>query len=442
MDAINEVLMPPQVKHLQVISYLVYFMLLLHLPYMGMVLGSSGLSAVYNRWKPDMSKDLIKMSMGNIWVWLGLGVLPAVTLAFLFKAMLFNTTIPIHMFMLRIIALLAVGFLLLTVYRKTGKTLIGFAGVAAIMGYCFHLINFMALLLFPEKWAFLKGPIPFPLFYITPLIQFGGFVLLTLIITGAGILFIYYRWPEKRLAQDVPYYNFLRYHGYGLVLVGSLFMPLVIFWDLYNAPGYSKSISVFVISGLIVIAVFLLLSAVAWMLKHYKNPVPRFSTAVFIIALALFGLVIGKDRTLQANASMDTMEALKMDAEKVRGEEEAKREEIYSKSMVPDEKLGESIYNELCTACHAFDKKIMGPPLNSVLPKYIDKQDALISFIKNPVKVDPAYPAMANPGLSTIKVKSVVKYLMNRFKPQDKPGTENKEVKDETKETPKQENKE
>jgi cytochrome c len=317
------------------------------------------------------------------------------------------------------------GFLLLTVYKKTAKTLIGLAGAAFIMGYCFHLVNFMALLLFPEKWAFLNGPIPYPLFYITPLIQFGAFFMLTLIITGAGILFIFYRWPEKKLAEDVPHYHFLRYHGYGLVLAGALLMPLFLFWDLYNLPGYSKSVGVFALSGLIIVAVFLLLSAVAWMLKHYKNPVPRFGIAVFIIAVALFGLAIGKDRTLQANANLESIEALTMDAEKARNDIVLKREELYSKSMEPDEKLGESIFNELCTACHAFDKKVMGPPFDSVLPKYIDKQDELISFIKNPTKKDPAYPAMANPGLTTIKVKSVVKFLMKRYKPDEETKDQN-----------------
>ena len=123
-------------------------------------------------------------------------------------------------------------------------------------------------------------------------------------------------------------------------------------------------------------------------------------------------MVIGKDRMLQANASRETFAVLASDAEKARNEVVAQREELYSQAMKIDEKMGEKIYNEICTACHSFDQIILGPAFNDVLPKYIEKQDELISFIRNPTKIDPQYTAMPNPGLTTIQTKSVVKFLM------------------------------
>ncbi|NIM11704.1 MAG: hypothetical protein GTO45_06390 [Candidatus Aminicenantes bacterium] len=428
MDAVNNLLTPPGFKFLHLISYLVYFMLLFHLPYMGMVLGSSVFSVAYRKWKPELSNDFIKLALGETakpWIWIGFGLLPPVSLAFLYKLLLFNTPISIHLYLLRILVLLVVGFVLLTFYSTAEKWLVpkilknknlvllaGGAAVLLLMGYCFHLVNLMALLVFPEKWPFLKFLVPFPLFSITPVIHFGGFLFLSFIMTGAAILFFYYKWPERRLSEDTPHYNFLKYHGYGLLLAGALLMPLVIFWDLYTLPGYSLSISVFVISALIVLVLFLILAAAAVMIKNYNTPVPRFSVIVFLLALLLFGLVIGKDRTLQANSSRETIAVLTSDAQKARNEIIAQREEIYAKSMKIDEKLGEQIYNERCTACHSFDRKIYGPPFNSVLPQYINKQDELIAFLKNPKRVNPEYPAMPNPGLTTIQIKSVVKFLM------------------------------
>jgi len=413
MDAINEFLVPTT-KYLHLVSYLVYFMLLVHLPYMGMVLGSSVFSLAYSKGKPEVSKDFMRLAIGKPRIWFAFGLLPLASLAFLYKMLLHNTPVQIHLYLLRLLGILALGFILLTLYTMGIKwnTLAGAGGVLVVLFYCFHFVNLMALLIFPEKWPFIKGPIPFPLFSITPIIHFGGFLCLSLIITGAAVLFFYYKWPEKRLPANTPHYSFLKYHGYGLLLAGSLLMPVVIFWDLYTLPGYSLSIGVFVISVFIIITLFLLLTAAVVMIKNYRTPIPRFSVISFLLALLLFGLVIGKDRTLQANASLETIAVLESDALKARKEVISQREDIYSKAMKIDEKLGEQIYNERCTSCHSFDQKRLGPPFNTVLPKYKEKQDDLIAFIKSPTKINPQYPAMPNPGLTMIQIKSVVKFLM------------------------------
>jgi cytochrome c len=368
------------------------------------------------------------MGKSRVWLMIAFGLLPPVSLAFLYKMLLYNTPIAIHVYLLRILGILVIGFILLSLYsflrepfeKKNPKLgtlvlLAGAGGVLLVLLYCFLFIDLLALLIFPEKWWFIKLPIPYPLFSITPLIQFAGFLLLSLVITGAAILFFYYKWPEKRLSEDTPHYTFLKYHGYGLLLAGALLLPLFIFWDLATLPGYSLSMIVFILAGLTAAVLSFLGWAAVSMIRHTKkNPqaLPRHSVPVFLLALLLFGLVIGKNHALRANASRETITVLVSDAQKTRNEIISQREEIYAKNMVIDEKLGEQIYNERCTACHLFDKKIIGPPFNSVLPKYINKKDELAAFIKNPVKVDPAYPAMPNPGLTTIQIKSVVKFLM------------------------------
>jgi len=425
MDAINVLLNPPTFKYLSLISYLVYFMLLFHLPYLGMVLGSSLLSLVYARQKPEVSKDFIGLAMGRPAIWIGFGLLPVAGLAFLLKMQFFNTPIAIHLYLFRLLVILTFGFILLNLYlicrrwcenneQNIGiKTiLVGASGVLILFFYSFHFINLLSLTIFPEKWEFLKLPIPFPLFDIIPIIHYGGFFCLSLIITGTALLFFYFRWPEKRLPEAVPHYFFLKYHGFGLLLAGTLLMPLTVFWELYTLPAYSLSIGVFIISGLIITILFILLALVVSMIKNYNRPMPFRIVFSFIMALLLFGLVIGKNQTLRFNSSRETIAVLKSEALKNRKDIIDQREELYSKAMVIDEKAGEKIYNNICTACHSFDKKILGPPLNEVLPKYSSNQDELMAFLKNPKKIDPKYPAMPSPGLSTIQIKSVVKFLM------------------------------
>jgi cytochrome c len=82
---------------------------------------------------------------------------------------------------------------------------------------------------------------------------------------------------------------------------------------------------------------------------------------------------------------------------------------------VPVEINGEEIYNVKCGSCHKFDRKLVGPPHNKVIPKYIGKEAELVAFIRNPGKIDPEYPAMPNPGLKPAEAKAVAEYLMSTF---------------------------
>ena len=58
----------------------------------------------------------------------------------------------------------------------------------------------------------------------------------------------------------------------------------------------------------------------------------------------------------------------------------------------------------------------MGPPHNEVVPKYFGKEKELITYIRNPSKIDPNYPPMPNPGLKPNEVKAVVDYVLEQVK--------------------------
>jgi cytochrome c len=77
---------------------------------------------------------------------------------------------------------------------------------------------------------------------------------------------------------------------------------------------------------------------------------------------------------------------------------------------------GEEIFTIRCASCHKWDQKLVGPAYKDVLPKYEGKEAQLIAFIRNPVKVDPAYPSMPNPGLKPNEADAVAKYLLATYK--------------------------
>ena len=55
-----------------------------------------------------------------------------------------------------------------------------------------------------------------------------------------------------------------------------------------------------------------------------------------------------------------------------------------------------------------------------VNPKYAGKEAQLIAFIRNPVKVDPAYPQMPNPGLKPNEADAIAKYLLETYDEKNK----------------------
>ena len=50
-----------------------------------------------------------------------------------------------------------------------------------------------------------------------------------------------------------------------------------------------------------------------------------------------------------------------------------------------------------------------------VLPKYDGKEAQLVAFIRNPGKIDPAYPPMPNPGLRPNEAEAVAEYLLKTY---------------------------
>ena len=80
-------------------------------------------------------------------------------------------------------------------------------------------------------------------------------------------------------------------------------------------------------------------------------------------------------------------------------------------ALVVDPAVGERVFNEVCSTCHRMDERLVGPPLATVLQKYPDP-DALVSFLRSPTKVDPAYPPMPVPAISLSEMKSVAAFLL------------------------------
>jgi cytochrome c len=235
---------------------------------------------------------------------------------------------------------------------------------------------------------------------------------LSVIFTGAFYYFIYFKWPDTVLPENHPGAPRLRLISLSMVLAGLVPLPLLLIWDLAMLPSFSLNFTIFLICIiLLILTLILALSS----LSLIRSRTVRHATLLIAGATLLFTLVLIKNQMLAAQSNLEQQTLLSAHVHKIQDDWAAERESKRSSSMAVDSKLGERIFNERCTACHQFSQKVVGPAYNDVLPKYVNDPAALESFIRNPVKVDPNYPAMPNQGLNLREVKAVSAYLLEEY---------------------------
>lgn len=296
------------------------------------------------------------------------------------------------------------GLLLLSLYRRCFESgeqrhslepALGLAGIPLVLLSFFLLCSMEGLLIMPEKWPFLKPGLMYLSWSGTA--RFIEFTLLSLSATGAVVLLLGCR-PERQAES----FEGIRKGGASMTLFFLLPLPPVMLFGLYNLPGIALSASVYALS-----AVSLMTSAGTALLLVESFRTDRWRPrAVFVLIMALFLLWILGAHFERENAITELT---------VTGPIEAPRK-VPAVERVPaadeKEKQGQEIFERICSRCHRFDQKLVGPPLNSVLPAYRGDVEALKAFIRQPVKKNPDYPAMPQLGLQEEEIESVARYLL------------------------------
>jgi len=411
MDNLSQLLLPPGAEHVALQPYLIAFMFLLYIPFVGLAWVCSAVSVALLTFRPEAARSLnrvVAITPGTVLCFV---LLPLASLTILFGQYLFGQSIPVGAYLVRVSLPIFAGFCLLFLYQRQPRTLTGALGVLLVLSGNFLLTAVLTLIATPEKWPFIHSPVPL-VFSVNVVIQFLEFVATSAILGGAGILFFLFHWPEKKLPAGTPHADQIRRTALALVLVGGLVSPVLLLWDLYTQPDYALAEATFWLAGAMM-AVLLLISL--WSLVRFFRPCGANCFWLFVLAVVLAGLGVARVQTLQANANQEQQYLLAQDSLKALDLLKAERQALYAKNVQADAALGERVFNERCSACHQFDQKVVGPPYNQVLPKYQADPEKLKAFLRNPYKIDPAYPAMPNQGLSELEVQSVAAFLLGHL---------------------------
>jgi len=484
MHFLEKFILYPSSEHLLLLKYLLILIFLIHLSFIGIIMGGSLLSVIFNLLGKkkqnqiylNFASDLINTVAVNKSVGLILGILPLLIITLIYSQILYTLNLPTVNFLLYSLILVSLGFIMLYVYKDTFHKrdtnfifhiFHGILGILLIYGAYFIFFSSLNLILAPEEWAFIKNPLQL-VFYLSGIIRYLFFIISSMAITGGWILFFFFHWPEKNLkiefgesispdssppaggdrgkgeqtimfhphpdplpsrgrekaVESLPifrrgidiensYKRFVKNFSLVLALTATLLQPSLILWNLILLPETALSANVFTCYAILL---FLLLLISYILYAMLKNSEIKFNIHVFGLFIFTFLIVIISDQVSSGNAIKEHTLLLTYKADELRNELNLRRMAGIAGETEVSEKKGEFIFNRICSQCHRFDRRLVGPPLDIVLPKYENKKEDLEAFIQSPAKKNPGYPPMPKLGLKEEEIVSVTKYILKRIK--------------------------
>lgn len=444
MDFLDKLVIPQSAEHIQLLHYLLIIILFLFIPFVSLVFGSTILSLYYkikgikesDDIKLKFAKDTIETLTINKSIGIILGIVPVITAILIYSQLLQGTNANISSYLVFSLLFVTIGLILIYIYRysmsfmeiynsvkiaepqeeeiaaKISKyrnanirlTRSGYYGIIFLFIGIWMFIASAAVASYVVMWG--ENKILYMMFFWKVLSHLFAFISASLALTGAAIFFTFFYWEGGKHLKDNIYKDFVKKVAARLSFTGTLSMPLFIFTDIFTVPENSLSGSIFFYTTL---ALILLFAAYLFLYSMVKNSDLKFSGHIFIVVLlALFMLIISNQKVLQNSTESQTVA--------MNARYEIMMAELTGAGKEKAAISGAQIYKNICSSCHSFDHKVVGPPYNQTLPKYEGHIDRLIAFIRNPTQNNPGYPPMPNPGLTPTEADSIAHYIMATYK--------------------------
>jgi cytochrome c len=447
MEFLDKFILPQSAHHMVLIKYLLVLTHILFVSYISVLLGSL-IYTIYFKRRFDQtgdpilyefSKDLIDLATFNKGIAFAFGFVPLLSAMFGYLQLLHGTSINVaDYFFVSMIFLLAALILIFTfkysihlkdifLVAETGRTenerskedienyksstsvlykRTGMYGLICLIISIYWYTSAVQVATDISRWNQDKGILYF-IFSLNTLASFLQTVSVSLTLTSLVVLYKFFRANREIKLIDEKYLSFVKNFSLKSAALYSLIVPVAIVLATFSKPVPSLSFDFFGITVLAMLLVLLISSLVYIMMK--ENSVKYVSVTIFLFVI-VFGILVLRDQYSFDTATQAHYAYLSDEYDIY----EAGLKEKYGISKVVIN--GADIYNTKCIACHNFDKKIVGPSHNSVLPKYEGKKEALVKYILSPVKVDPSYPAMPQQGLKPNEAEAVADYMLATYK--------------------------
>lgn len=444
MDFLDKLVIPLSPEHITVLRYIAMLVLILFVPFISMILGGTAASLFYqrkgikegNNTYIRFSKDIIEIVTVNKSIGIMLGILPLFTAILIFVQLFHNENLIVVSYLTGACVLVAVGLILIYTYRystafndifdsikdfktddlsleeelkkfRTGSLKLSFKsgrfGIFFLFLGLWLFISGLTLALFQSDWN--DSSVLSVLFCWNVITRYVLFLLVAGAFTGAALLFKFFYWEGGIEGIDEEYKTFIRKFSLNLISAASVIIPVFLFINVGGLPENILSSGVFTY---VIIALLLLFLGYHYLYMMYKNNDTKYSVHIFVSILLTICALIVSDQTAIGEANAKEALLLSQNFEDV-------MQKLGGAGAVAPPN-GQDIFNNICSACHAFDHKVVGPPYKETLPKYNGDVDKLVIFILNPTQNNPGYPPMPNPGLRPDQAKAVATYILQEVK--------------------------
>ena len=443
MDFLDNLVLPQSAEHIELLHYMLILLLALFVPFISIIFGGTFASIHYGKkfrktktlYYKKFSKDVIEYVTVNNGVGVILGIVPLIAAILIFAQLLHTAEIQTVSFLAMSLLMIIVSLFMIYTYRYSMVLSNVFESVNSnsiadkdaeadyqkIKAKSSHLSLTYGksglVFLFIGIWFYVAAITSattfttwnFPGFFTAlaapkVLLNLLIFIAFAFTLTNGAILFINLYWNESKKDEDPLYTKFVKDTASKAGLKASIPLPILIAINLFSFSGSTLSGSIFIYTVLSVMLIFLAYHL--FYMIQFKNDY-RFGSFIFFILIFAWIAFIIKDQKAMTNATEKHSLVLSTEYDKILAE--LKGEGTVAVLS------GKEIYDVRCASCHKFDQKLVGPPHFQVLPKYVGKEAQLVAFIRNPIKVDPAYPPMPNPGLKPQEADAVAKYLLEEF---------------------------
>ncbi|RMH57673.1 MAG: hypothetical protein D6679_06090 [Candidatus Hydrogenedentota bacterium] len=414
----------PTANTLMLFRFIIFLMTVLFIAGTGLQFGSLLLSVLFDlsdHFKRDdnhagFAERLAGVAGGTIALPVIFGLLPLMTIALCYSRVYYGGTALLPAFFLAAAVFCAVAGILARLFCKTVplrgvryRSHIAY-GIAALMLYLgmYHIYAAGAVLaLTPEKWPFVTTSPHQTFLSWNTIFRFKELVVFAVLFAAVTLRIGYFAWPEGEMAKASEEER--RFAGFVLGWWGFVFnlaYPAILLLYLINLPPGSIRREMFTV---LVATLLLLHPLVMYSFATGRRCVAKRPVASFILVFLVLLLGVTNQTLAESRANVDRLSLLRLEA----GEAEKERETVREAKAEEGKKIdGKEVFQRVCSACHKFDARLVGPPLAERIPKYKGKQEELEKFLANPVKKDPAYPPMPKPAVTPDERKAVAEYLL------------------------------
>lgn len=450
MEIFDKLVLPISGNNLQVLNYLLVLAEMIFLTYAGILFGSIFMSFIYNKQSARrdyainsrLARDYAEIITSNAAFPWGLGIFPFLAIIFMYQQLLYQAGVPVAWYLTISFILFLVALWLIQMYKFSLnlKSILGFGlkskdldtgdinyhdmvdfkesseKVNSVTAVWALIVLFASMLMFSasttlavdnSRWT--ESVYVFNLIFNEgTFLRLAHFITAAFALTGVAFITKVFIWDKEAVISD-EYDKKAKSLNGGIALVFLLVQPVFLAITLFLTPKYAISNFMFLLTLLAIVFVFVVSHYVYKMIK--EGDFARINIA-FFLTLILFSFIFVKEQSAFSISNKGHAEQLA-----VNYDAKMQKELAESGRAVEVKISGEEIYKVKCLACHEFDKKKVGPAHKDVLPKYIDKKQALAEFILNPKKVDPAFPAMPSQGLSPKEAEAVADYMITHYKP-------------------------